>query len=362
MTPVAPAAAPLPAAVAALHRAMPFTRLTDCGMGHADARELLAATAAGADWEDVAADLGERQHRRSVTAERARHLVTAREASRWATAAFMFAQMARNRDDSIKQSRYRRYVEALTRCAALQVPAIERVTLPYRGGHLIGWFCRPADGAAGATVMVWGGLSGWGAAYLPVADALTRRGLACLLAEGPGQGESRLVHGVYADTDITLGFARFIDAVRDDWRLDDRVGIQGNSFGGLFAALLASSDPRVDACVINGAPPAPRVPGFRSVRDQVLALLGTDDETRASDVLRQLEFDPRRTRITCPLLVLHGGADPLVTQDEQLQFIAGADPATSRLCTWADGEHTLYNYAAERNALTADWFADQLLP
>jgi hypothetical protein len=34
-------------AVAALHRAMPYTRLVDCGMNAADARALLAAAPAG---------------------------------------------------------------------------------------------------------------------------------------------------------------------------------------------------------------------------------------------------------------------------------------------------------------------------
>ncbi len=34
----------------------------------------------------------------------------------------------------------------------------------------------------------------------------------------------------------------------------------------------------------------------------------------------------------------------------------------SQIRAWPDGDHTLYNHAAGRNALTADWFAEQLLP
>ena len=350
----------VPPATAALHRAMPFTRLVDCGMDHADARHLLAATAAGQDWEGVAAELGGIQHARSRDAQAAGHTVTAREAARFSTAALLFAQMARTTDDELRRDGYARYVRALSRSATLQTPAIERLELPYAHGSLVGWLCLPPGGTAAATVVVWGGLSGWGGAYLPIADALTRRGVACLLAEGPGQGESRLVHRVHADENAVAGFRRFVDAVRDDDRLGDRIGVQGNSFGGLFAALLAADDARVGACVINGAPSAPTVPPFRSAREQLLALLGTDDETRAGAVLRHLEFDPRRSRIGCPVLVLHGGADPLVTEAEQRRFLLGADPATSSWHAWDDGEHTLYNHAAERDALTADWFTDQL--
>jgi alpha-beta hydrolase superfamily lysophospholipase len=351
----------LPAAVAAQHRAMPFTRLVDCGMDAADARALLAATAAGQPWEEAAEALGEAQSRRSHEAEQACHPVTALEATRAATAAFLFAQMPRNRDDEVKRARYRRYVAELTRAATLSNPAIERLEIPHGGGRLVGWLCLPPSGRADATVAVWGGLSGWGGAYLPIAEALTRRGLACLLAEGPGQGESRLEHGLVVDEDVVAGFGRFVDTVLDDPRLGDRVGVQGNSFGGLFAALLAAADQRIGAVVVNGAPPEPSVPEYRSAREQILAVLGTDEVERANAVLRTLAFDGRRAPIAAPLLVLHGGRDPLVTQAEHERFLVDADVATSRIRVWPDGEHTLYNHAAERNSLTADWFTDQLL-
>lgn len=351
----------LPPFVAALHRAIPFTRLVDCGMDAADARQLLAASADGEPWEEVAVALGEAQHGRSVAAEQAGHTVTALEAARSATAAFLSAQVAHITDDDVKRTRYRRYVQALTRAAALSTPAIDRIELPHGSGQLVGWLCLPPAGRAEATVAVWGGLSGWGGAYLPIADALTRRGLACLLAEGPGQGESRLEYGCYVDEQVATGFGRFVDAILDDSRLGDRIGVQGNSFGGLFAALLTAADHRVGACVVNGGPASPCVPRFRIAREEVLAAIGTGDEERAVAVLSALAFDGRCTPIAAPLLVLHGGIDPLVSEEGQRRFLTGANPAISQIRVWPNGEHTLYNHGAERNALTADWFADHLL-
>ncbi|MEU2859273.1 alpha/beta hydrolase family protein [Streptomyces mirabilis] len=360
--PEAPVLSPL---VAAQHRAMPFTRLVDCGMDHADARRLLADTAAGMPWQDSAVILAETQLERARLAEAAGHRTTARQAYRFASAALMFAQMAYQTDTPEKRELYARHTAATVSAAALpspHTPLMERVNVPHRGGTLGGWLCLPPTGNARATVIVWGGLSGWGAAYLPLADAYTARGLACLLAEGPGQGESRLAHGLYADERVTEGFARFLDLVEADSRLDGPIGIQGVSFGGLFAAHLAAADPRVAAVVVNGAPAVPAVPEFRTAREQMAAVVGTEDLDRVAQVMDSLRFDPGRHRIGCPLLLLHGGRDMLARYEDQEPFLHGADPETSTVRMWPDGEHTLYNHAAERDALTADWFTDHLAP
>jgi alpha-beta hydrolase superfamily lysophospholipase len=349
-------------AVAALHRAMPCTRLVDCGMNPADARALLAATAAGRSWAEVAGELADRRGAAADSAQAAGHRLTAARFARWAAGAALFAQMAENDDTPLKRELYGRYSQRVSRVAELAEPAIERVEVPHRDGRLVGWLCLPPSGTAAGTVIVWGGLSGWGAAYLGAAEALTARGLACLLAEGPGQGEPRLVDRLHVDEAVADGFARFLDAVQADPRLGEATGVQGNSFGGLFSAHLAARDTRVRACVVNGAPAAPQLPPFRTARAQLAAAIGSDDEQRLTAVLDRLRFDPARHRIGCPVLVLHGGADPLVTDPAiQAPFVEAAGPR-GELRTWPDGEHTLYNHAAERDATTADWFLDQLVP
>ncbi|SPF06371.1 alpha/beta hydrolase family protein [Streptomyces sp. MA5143a] len=356
MTPAVPRTASLPPLVAAQHRAMPFTRLTDCGMDPADARRLLADTATGTPWQDAAAAIAQTQLVRARRAEEASHRTTARQAYRFASAAWMFAQMAYQSDAAEKRQLYARHTAAIAALA----PAVERVEIPHRHGALGGWLCLPPSGEASATVIVWGGLSGWGAAYLPVADAYTARGLACLLAEGPGQGESRLRHGLYVDERVTEGFARFVDLVEADPRLGGAIGVQGISFGGLFAAHLAAADPRVGAVVVNGAPATPTVPEFRTAREQMAAVVGTDELDRVAEVMGALRFNPDKHRITCPLLLLHGGQDPLARYEDQEPFLRAADPTRATARIWPDGEHTLYNHAAERDALTGDWFTDHL--
>lgn len=346
--------------IGAWHRAMPFTRLVDCGMDPADARELLRVTAAGEDWSRAATGIGDRQLRRARHADGVGHVITARAAARAAVGALNFAQLAHNTDTDAKRAAYDRYLEAMDLVVALSHGAVEEVALTYGYGELRGWLCLPRGGRAEATVIVWGGLSGWGATYLPIADALIQRGIACLLAEGPGQGTPRLHHRIYARPETLTGFGRFLDYAAADPRLDGGIGIQGNSFGGLFAAHLAAADRRVAACVINGAPAIPTVPEFRSAREQILAVLGTDDLTEAASLLAGMRFTPEHHSIDIPCLILQGGADPLATPQEQAPFAQTARHPQSQMLTWPDGEHTLYNHSTERNALTADWFHDQL--
>jgi hypothetical protein len=167
----APSLEALDPAVAALHRAMPYTRLVDYGMNPADAHTLLAETAAGRPWIEVADELGARRAAATETALAAGHRLTAAQSARWATGAALFAQMAENHDTPLKQELYRTYVQLVGRVAELSEPAMERVEVPYRDGSLVGWLRLPPTGTATATVVVWGGLSGWGAAYLGAADA-----------------------------------------------------------------------------------------------------------------------------------------------------------------------------------------------
>jgi alpha-beta hydrolase superfamily lysophospholipase len=127
-----------------------------------------------------------------------------------------------------------------------------------------------------------------------------------------------------------------------------------------MAARVAAADTRIRACIVNGASAAPTVPEFRSAREQIFAFTGTSALAAATQTLSELSFDPVEHRIAAPCLVLRGGADPLVSEPQQRQFLDGMPSARSEFLVWPDGEHTLYNHAAERDAITADWFRTHL--
>jgi len=211
-----------------------------------------------------------------------------------------------------------------------------------------------------ACVLLFGGQSGWGLTYLPLARGLAARGVATFLAEGPGQGETRLEHGIYVDVDVPAAYQVFVSYLSEERRFGS-IGIWGNSFGGLWAAKTAARDPRLKACCVNGCFAYPKILSFRMAAEQSRAMLGRDDDQAVQANFDRMRWRPEEDRIRCPLLVLHGGSDPLIQLADQQPFLDTAETSDATLRVWSDGEHTIYNHAAERTAFVSDWFAERLL-
>jgi alpha-beta hydrolase superfamily lysophospholipase len=352
-------ASPAQKLLAAQWRSMTPARMFDYGAPPDDIARMQAITAEGTAWDVAAESLADAQEDRARQAQGDGHQVTAVEAYRAAAANLIFAQMAFNDDTPRKRQLYGRLSSVLSAVSGILGDRFEKLELGFGSRHLVGWLVRPPKGDARGTVVAFGGQSGWGAAYWRHADALAARGLATILAEGPGQGETRLRSRVFLDVDIAAAYGRYVDFAHDNQSLGAAVGIFGNSLGGLYAALTAAADRRVRACCVNGAPAWPSLLGHRSFDEQAAAMLGTQDANRITANFRRLSFDPRRTRIDCPLLVLHGGHDALFGLDAQQPFLDGAGPDHT-LRVWPDGDHTISNHCQERTSFIADWFADKL--
>lgn len=343
----------------AQQRAMPVTRLLDCGMDYADATSLFQRTTAGQRWDEVAEDLATMQFERAANARNRGFLETAREAQAAGIACLVFAQMAFNFDVARKRALYSRIRLAGELLAEIAEPGLERIVLPYAGSNLVCWLVKPHQPRTNACVVVFGGQSGWGLAYLPAARALAARGLGTLLAEGPGQGETRLEHGLYVDIDVPAAYQAFV-AYLEEVRGFASIGIWGNSFGGLWAAKTAAREQRIKACCINGCFAFPSVLPYRMAAEQSRAMLGQHDDRAVQLNFDRMRWRPTVDRICCPLLVLHGGDDRIVQLSDQQPFLDSAETTDVTLRTWSDGEHTIYNHAAERTALVADWFSERL--
>jgi alpha-beta hydrolase superfamily lysophospholipase len=340
---------------AAHARSMPLARMLDYGMTFADAMRLHRLAAEGVAWVIASEWLGDQNRSRAVTAatqhSRARGFLAA-------SSCYRFAQSALDGDTAERKRIYREVVESFAQGVALLPHPPERLDFETVSGTACGWLFQP-PGKASAVVVIFGGADGWREAYFTQSADLLVEGLAVLLLDCPGQGESRLFRNSWLTPDIGLDIAAVAETLR---RRFSAVGLWGNSLGGTFAVLAATTGARIDAVCSNSGSARPAEAGERFPRflDKIAAMAGSSSRSDGERLLVSLEAVDRLPDLTCPILVLHGGADTLFSQAgvQQLHDLCRADDRT--MLVWADGEHCLYFHAAERNALVAGWFRSRL--
>lgn len=218
---------------------------------------------------------------------------------------------------------------------------------------------RPANVPSPPAVIVMGGFDGWREEHHYGALELVARGIAVLLVDAPGQGETRLFHNVYLRPDVHRAFSRMIDALSNDPRIGDRFGIWGNSFGGFLAARAAIADERIRACCVNGGTVRPlefpeRYPRFFSKAE---GMIGTTDREEATSLMSQLDISETVSKLRCALLQIHSTHDPVFRLENARLLHDLSNSKDKSILVWADGDHCVYNHAHERNSVIADWFS-----
>lgn len=330
---------------------IPKARMLDYGVTREDAETLFAVTTQ--EWWDVAKALGERHEQLAQE-----HGIEGRPASavlerERAAAVFNIGQLAINRDDDIKRSLYRRSSKCLEDNVSQPGCDYSRLVLPANdGATLYGWHFAVADPIG--HVVMFGGLNGWGSSFMRHARVLVRAGLEVTLAEAPGQGETRMRSGLYLSRDGLSQAKPFLDHARAGGK---PVGLVGFSFGGLISTHLAAMNPDMVALCTNGSPVAIKSfdhPVENELFGAAFGAEGPELRERVSDFAYESAAHP----VSCPILSLEGGADPLVPPGTWRGFAGDAHPQAHAVF-WEDGLHTLYNHAAERDALIAAWVSDR---
>ena len=349
------------AANAAHMRSMGIARLMDNGVDHADAVAFHALAGANVAWEAAGEWLGEKNMAlaRASAASGFERIAAAHFLH--ACACFRFGQSAFTFDTDEKKRLYRKVIGSFADAAARLEWTTEKVELSCRDGALCGWLFMPAV-ANPPVVIIFGGADGWRESYYTVGLPLLREGIAICLTDGPGQGESRLFRGLYITPGFAEDFALLVAHLKGHPALGGAVGVFGNSLGGTLAATVAAGVDDVAACCVNGGSiaPAEMADRFPRVLDKIGAMMGTEDRNAAQGLLEGMDLRGRAEAIRCPLLVLHGGADPLFAPESARAIHDEATSECKQMVVWEDGDHCVYNHAFERNSITAEWFATHL--
>jgi alpha-beta hydrolase superfamily lysophospholipase len=322
-------------------------RLVAYGLAREDADELLSRVAQGDEWRAAACELGGR------LPESGLGLAPATAAGQL----FRKAALARaSQLMMIEDTAERRgiFAGAAALYASAGAIAGNRVRLVLRGAGgmtLAGW--RFAAARPVAAAIVWGGVEGWAMDFAAMGEALAARGITAYLIDGPGQGETRLAHGLYLGPDWQAHWRAVVDQVEAETH-GLPLAMVGNSMGGCLTMNYAPHDPRIRAVCSNGGPlrPPPLMGDLPSKLRKFVVFCGEAD---AGAVWGALDSGREMARSSQPLLILHGGADPLVTEAEVLEIAALAGTEDVRLVVYSDGDHCIYNHPADKHDLIAEW-------
>jgi dienelactone hydrolase len=276
---------------------------------------------------------------------------------------------------------YRRAVSCFQEAARyLEHPSIESVEIPYEGGQSLPALLVKSSAAEKGplpVVIFFDGLDVtkefcyfWG-----VRD-LVRRGLACLIVDGPGNGESIRFRGLKLRHDMEVPAGAAVDYLEGRKDVDaKRIGIMALSLGGYYAPRAAAFEKRLKACVAWGAQYDYHALWKRRVElayqtalsvppDHILWVLGADS---MEDALRRLEpfkLSGVVERIECPFLLVHGEEDAQVSlADAKACFEAvGSKDKTLRVFTRTEGgsQHCQNDRLGVAIPFMHDWLAEKL--
>ncbi|MDE3721927.1 alpha/beta fold hydrolase [Nocardiopsis sp. N85] len=326
------------------------------GVDHGDVVELRARVVAGEDWRTAATDLARTC---SEYADTAPGTPTRVAYLRRGSALLRMSQMMFLEDTDDRRAIFARAAELYDEAARLAGDRT-RVVLESEDGPLAGWWLSAGPSPVGAVIVI-GGIEGWAMDFDGMGTALAARGLDVLLLDGPGQGESRFTHRHYLTPTWIRAYERAIDHVADRSPASP-IGIVGNSMGGGLAMAVAAHDPRVRACCSNGGLVHPRLvpPDIGTFFTKMVAFCGTDDPDSAIATWASVDPTADGPNSGYPLLVVHGGRDPMISDDLAALLLDGAPTDDKEMVVFSDGDHCVYNHRQDRDVLVADWMLQRL--
>ncbi|MCL6564253.1 MAG: alpha/beta hydrolase, partial [Firmicutes bacterium] len=276
-------------------------------------------------WYEGWRQLADRVASQAEQDRRLGHAISAGNKFRRAAAYYMAAERILDPYDTRKLDTYRRFLDAFREAVTLGSEAVEWVSVPYLEGKELPALFVPAAGPPPWPTAIF--VDGFDITkeiiYLRRIREASRRGIALLIVDTPGVGESLRLLGLPARPDTEVPVKACVDYLlsRPDVN-PDQIGIIGISLGGYYAPRAAAFESRLKLCVAwGGMYDAGAV--FRRLYqgsstnlsappNQLLWVSGASNLDEAWKVMDQMTLEGVIERIQCPLLVVHGGADHLV--------------------------------------------------
>lgn len=334
-----------------------------------------------AAWFSEWREMGERVASLGEEAESRGHLRTASAAFMRAAHYIQVGERFLHPRTQESQEAYARSV-ALFKRGAQHAPylSIEPVEVPFEGGKsLPAYFIKRESQASVSwpTVVFFDGLDiTKEMQFFRGTPELMKRGMACLVLDGPGNGESIRFRGMPLRYDYDVAGSAAVDYLETREDVDkDRIAVMGISLGGYYAPRCAAFEKRFKACVgwggiydyhatwkrriEKGFQTALSVPG-----EHINWVLGVETFDEALKKLETFTLKGVAGKIECPFLLTHGEADAQISMDDAQKLFeeVGSKDKTLKVFTREEGgaEHCQRDNQTIGIAYIGDWLAERL--
>jgi dienelactone hydrolase len=294
---------------------------------------------------------------------------------------YIQAERMQRPDFAPRQGAYREALECFGLFVKLTKQNCRRVEVPYLNTALPALLVGARGGQVNAPCMVhFDGLDVTKEIIflLGIPDALAERGIATLIVDNPGVGESLRLKGLHNGPEAEAPAKAAVDFLQSTPGIDrERIGMMALSLGGYHAPRAAAFEPRFKCCVAWGAnydwgetqrrryeAKEQRLP-VPHYWDHVAWVFGKSSVEEVIEVSAKLSLKGILHQIKCPILVVHGENDRQISLGQAKQLVAdcvSSPKAELYVHTLADGgaEHCgIDNVALTREVMT-DWIAETL--
>lgn len=353
-----------------------------CDMGEIDraARKLKNRLGDDDAWFAEWRQLGDEVRALGEAAEASGHKYSAASFYLRACCYYQWGERFRTPKDEAALEAYRTAVECFHKYVEFNDrPRIEIVEVPYEGASLPGYFVHAENSTLERkpAMVFFDGLDiTKEIQYVRGVPEMVRRGISCLIMDGPGTGEAIRFRNMPLRHDYEVAGSACLDYLETRGDVDaDRVGVIAVSLGGYYAPRCASMEPRFKACIAWGAiwdyhetwrkridakfRASMSVPGHH-----ISWILGVDTLEEALEKLDDYRLDGVVQKMQCPFLITHGAEDeqvPLVDA-EALFNASGSADKTLRVFTAEEGgaQHCQRDYASIAFTTMFDWLVEKL--
>ena len=263
-------------------------------------------------------------------------------------------------------------------------PQIESVEIPYAGTSLPAIYvhAEPTGADKVPAMVFFDGLDiTKEIQYFKGVSDLAARGIACLVVDGPGNGESVRFRNLFLRHDTEHYATPAYDYLAARSEIDPaRIGVMAISLGGYYAPRAAAFEQRFACCIAWGAQwdyqkiwrdrferlARADTPSLSVAEQHIAWVLNASSQADVLERLEPFKLDGVVQKLKCPFLMLHGEGDEQIPLSEaQKCFDAvGSSQKKMKVFTREEGgyHHCQIDNQSICSAYMWDWLEDVLLP